>query len=356
MNATPAVDVVIAVHTTSRPIERAVASVLSGTASPVRLTVVCHGVAVDAIAARLGALADDPRLRLESLIDGISSPAGPFNRGLELATARFVALLGSDDEFERGAVDSWLREASRSEGGAVICTQTFTSGMRARTPLTRPFRRRRLDPVRDRLASRTAPLGLLATDLLGDARFTVGVPTGEDIALGLQVWFSGAPVSFDRGGPGYLVHDESTSGRITALIRPVAEEFAFLPHVLEAPWFAALPGSSRRSIATKLLRNHVVPAILTRARAEALTETDQRELGRAAARIQAAAPRSAAVLARRDAHLLRLLEDEPAALRVGAGAYPPLLSPAGLLPVSANRLLHRDAPPRLLAAAALSRS
>ena len=68
--AKPEVDLVIAVHTAQRPIERAVASVLSGTVAPVRVTVVCHGVDVALIMARLGSFADDPRVRLLPFADG----------------------------------------------------------------------------------------------------------------------------------------------------------------------------------------------------------------------------------------------------------------------------------------------
>src|SRR5690606_20002949 len=120
----PRVDVVIAVHTDERPIDRAVRSVLAN-AAPVRVTVVCHHVPAERIAARLGSLPDDARargheVRLVEHDDGVPSPAGPFNEGLDLAEAEYVALLGSDDRFAPGAVDSWLVLAEETRADAVI--------------------------------------------------------------------------------------------------------------------------------------------------------------------------------------------------------------------------------------------
>jgi hypothetical protein len=228
--------------------------------------------------------------------------------------------------------------------------------MTARTPLTRPFRHRRLDAVRDRLAYRTAPLGLLATDLIGDSALTTGLTTGEDIAFALRVWFSGARISFDRRGPGYLVHDEADQQRVTTVVRAVADEFAFLPFVLDADWFIALPERMRRAIATKLLRNHVVPAILVRVAAGVLTEEERAAFAEIVERIRASASAPEAVLAVRDAQLLMQVTRDAESVRRAAEGYGPLLSPRGLLPSTLTQLFAGDAPPRLLGAAVFARS
>ncbi len=76
-----------------------------------RVTVVAHDLDADAVRTRLGALADDPRVRLAEHRDGLRRPAGPFNHGLDLATAAFVSVMGSDDELEPHAIDSWHRSA-----------------------------------------------------------------------------------------------------------------------------------------------------------------------------------------------------------------------------------------------------
>lgn len=56
----PVVDVTIAVHTETRPIARAVGSVLDHTVSPVRLIVVAHNIDAAVICAGLGSYAADP--------------------------------------------------------------------------------------------------------------------------------------------------------------------------------------------------------------------------------------------------------------------------------------------------------
>ena len=110
MATDPLVDAVIAVHDPSRPIARAVASLQrSGLAAGtgLRITVVCHNIAVDAIAAQLPDPAA-PGLRLMHLEDGIHSAAGPFNAGLAAATAPYVTIMGSDDSHQPGAIAAWL--------------------------------------------------------------------------------------------------------------------------------------------------------------------------------------------------------------------------------------------------------
>ena len=77
MHTTPLVDLVIAVHSTERPIERAVRSVLAHTDAPTRVTVAVHEVDPTGISDRLGDLARDDRVRLLPYSDGLRSPAGP---------------------------------------------------------------------------------------------------------------------------------------------------------------------------------------------------------------------------------------------------------------------------------------
>jgi hypothetical protein len=96
----PLVDHIIAVHNNRRPIARAVGSVLKHTSAPIRVSVVCHNTEQGEIRLILGELADDPRLRLLQLDDGIPSPSGPFNAGMDAATAPFTSIMGSDDELE----------------------------------------------------------------------------------------------------------------------------------------------------------------------------------------------------------------------------------------------------------------
>ncbi len=112
----PLVDVTIAVHSSTRPIARAVASVIDHTSAAVRVNVVAHNIDPEIIRENLGAYASDPRVRLLSLHDGIPSPAGPMNHGFANSTAPFISVIGSDDELAPGAIDSWL--SVQAETGA----------------------------------------------------------------------------------------------------------------------------------------------------------------------------------------------------------------------------------------------
>ena len=162
----PDVDVVIAIHDPRRDIARSVGSALTS-ASVARVIVVCHNTPVDGIAAGLGTLADDSRVQLEAFDDGLRSPAGPFNRGLDLATARFTSIMGSDDELASGAVDAWAQAAARERADVVVPPLRHAGGGLVPTPPTRPRRIAGLDGIRDRLSYRTAPLG---TGLAGALR------------------------------------------------------------------------------------------------------------------------------------------------------------------------------------------
>jgi len=352
----PAVDVVIAVHSTTRPIRRAVASVVDGTAEPVRVTVVCHNVAVDDIRGNLADLADDPRVRLLHLADGIPSPAGPFNLGLDAATAPFTAMLDSDDTLERGAIDSWMAMQRRDRADVVIQRFAFAAGGPVRTPPARPFRTAGLDGTRDRLAYRTRQHGLVSRARFGDVRLTPGLRTGEDVEQGLRLWFSGARISFDRSGPGYLIHVDEDD-RTSASPKPVAEDFAFLDAVLDARWFTALPAAQRESIAVKLLRTHVLDAAAARVPA-GMSPDDAAALSSAVRRILAASPTAAGVLGRRDARIIATLVtggDVRGTLPRDLRHRTEFWRPGNLVSGSVWRTFHREAPLRFLAALALTR-
>ncbi len=356
----PEVDLIIAVHTVERPIERAVGSVLADAHTPARVLVVCHGVSVDAIAARLGPLADDPRVRLLPFVDGIASPTGPFNHGLDAATSRFTAVMGSDDELERGAVDSWLAIARRDGADIVIPRLLLASGASMRTPPTRPFRSRGLDGARDRLAYRTAQLGLVARERFADLRFTTGISSGEDIAYGLRLWFSGAPISFDRRGPAYLIHSDATD-RTTFTRRSVAHDFTFLDEAIDPAWVSTLPPSSRTAIAVKLLRTHLLDALRSRLLhvddPESLSTDDRASFAEVVRRILAVAPNAADIVSRRDRRILRALVAEPFDVAViaaelrGRGS---LVHPSNSMSAELRHTLHREAPPRFFAAIKLA--
>ncbi|MGR0220200.1 glycosyltransferase family 2 protein [Agromyces sp. ZXT2-6] len=345
----PEVDVVIAVHSPERPVERAARSVLEGTDADVRVTVVCHGTPEEGIGRRLGRLAEDPRLRLVRHVDGIASPSGPFNAGLDLADAPFTSIMGSDDELGPGAVDGWLRVQRRDRADVVLPRLEYTSGRRVGSPPVRPFRSRRLDGVRDRLAYRSAPLGLVSRSRFGHLRLTPGMRNGGDLAYVGRLWYSGAAISFARDAPPYVIHDDA-SDRVTLAPKPVARELAWLDDLADAEWFAALPADARRALAVKFARVHVLGAATSRAVAGSIADDDRAALVHAVRVIAAIDPAFVRSLSSADAALVRdLLADAASAERIVAAGRARRVPRriADFTTSSPLDLLRRDAPVRL---------
>lgn len=409
--AAPVVDVVVAVHAASRPVERAVASVLASRA-PVRVTVVCHhldpalvaerlapltgaaslpgGVSLPAAPSDAAPVADEPdgvvvladgRVRLAPFSDGVASPAGPFTHGLALASAPFVSVMGSDDALAPGALDSWVALARASAADVVLprlrhgrptgvpavpASPHGAPGLRpgagVATPPARPGRTRALDLVRDRLAYRSAPLGLLRRELVERAglRMTPGLPVGEDVAFGLGLWWAGARVALDRRGPAYLVGPDA-SDRVTFTPRPVADELACVLDALARPGFVGSSPAARAAVVVKLVRIHLFGAVHQRAVHDAAWSTADlaalRDVGDA---LVTAAPGAARVLSRAEEDLLDLVRAAPdvddAGRRLAAASARRRRHgrPATLVPRDLRALLAREAPLRLMAASVLA--
>ncbi len=275
----PLVDVVVAVHDVRRDVARAARSALD---PGIRVTVVCHGLEAHAVRPVLAA---DPHVaaaletgavRLIEHQDGVPSPAGPFNAGLDAATGRYVAVLGSDDHLEPGAITAWARCGDARSSAAVLAPLRRADGVRVRNPLVRPFTGKvwprsgeALDPVRDRLAARSAPLGLVRRSVVEDLdlRFTEGQRTGEDLAFTRRLWFSGLRLDLPRDAPSYVVGADAPE-RVTLQRRPLAEELTAITALRAEPWLEALPASARRAIAVTVLRVNVLGAVERRARPE----------------------------------------------------------------------------------------
>lgn len=290
----PYVDMVIAVHDRNRPIQRAAASLLASGLDvdrELRVTIVCHNVATDEI----GGVLDDTvrsKVRLVAFADGIPSPAGPFMHGITMATAEYVGIMGSDDFLEPGALAAWLHMVRDRRLVALIPPLRHASGPVIATPLPRPGRVAPLHPVKDRLAYRAAPLGLLQRDAVD--RLGLTMPTdlrsGEDQLFGLKLWFSRERIGYGRGLPHYVIGDDAAT-RVTLSIRTVAEDFRAIDGIIESEWFMALPIEGRRSIAVKTLRVNVFSAVLTRTMHDVLTRDDRLELRALILRLRDAAPR-----------------------------------------------------------------
>lgn len=363
----PFVDVIVGVHSTSRPVARAVTSVLAN-ATPVRVTVVCHDLPAAQVArvladvpARARALGHE--VRLVEHADGVRSPAGPYNRGLDEASAPYVSVLGSDDRLAPGAIDSWVALARRADADAVIPCLAFArpdGSVRAvvPTPPARPFRSTGLDPVRDRLAYRSAPLGLLrraTLERLG-LRHDEGKPVGVDLELSTRLWFEAERIAFDRRGPAYLIGEDGPD-RITMAHRALDQDLAWLPGMLEARWFRVMPPRRRRALAVKIMRIHLFGAIHYRPEPSTWTARERETLRNVTLEVLTAAPDAERVLSRAEHDLLDAALDPavPAERLVALSARRRRHgTPATLVPRDPRFLLAREAPLRFMAASVLT--
>lgn len=347
------VDVIIAVHDSTRPIRRAVESVLAGGANA-RALVVCHNISKAEIASALGQIAAHPSVVLLECADGIPSPSGPFNTGLDAATAEFIAVLGSDDELEAGALSAWVTRARADRADAVLARIRHASGARILTPPVRPGRRRRLDPIADRLAYRSAPLGILSRARFGHVRYPGGLRTGEDIAYTVRTWFSGARLSLADAAPAYLVHDDARV-RVTTAPRPLSVDAAAVKAVMNDEFFDQLSQDARRSVIIKLLRQNLSSWVLLRPRTEDWSAKDNADLREITRELMDAAPSARGLLSRRDAAIVdaALAGDGPRAADLAVGRSRPSFTT--LMTPRLRDALNRDAPLRFALATVLLR-
>lgn len=262
---------VIPLHDTDRPFRRTVASLLdqrtslAAVGARLRISIICHNIAVETVRSALGAgFADD--VVLEHFVDGVFSPAGPKNHALSRTAAEFVTFVDSDDYLEPGALSDWISRAEATGADAVLAPIRTPEGSILATPGLRPTKPTVLDPVRDGLATRSLPYGLLRTAAMRRIgfRFTEGLRVGEDLEPTLRLLFSDCIITYPYGGAAYNQTDDAAAGRVTAGVAPLREEFRWLEHLAKKEWLLALPLTHRRSIALKLMRIHGVGALLRR--------------------------------------------------------------------------------------------
>lgn len=324
----PLVDVVVALHDLSRPVARTVRSVFArpgdehptehaeldrgsgagratGAVSPatgrqttsgtvdgrLRVTVACHELDAADVAALLPAeLA--PAVRLLEVRDGLGSPSGPYNAGVAAATAPYVAIIGSDDFFEPGALLAWHARAEASGAEMVLARMRMQGGAPVNTPRARPFRSARLDAVKDRMAYRTAPLGLLRRESLDDLglRLDEGMKVGGDISFTVRLWDLAARVDVARTDPAYVVGVDAQT-RVTTTVRPLAVSLAPYTSLLGRDWFPRLPRAYQRAVAIKVLRIHVLDNVARRSTVDLWSDGEADYLRDVVSSLVAVAPR-----------------------------------------------------------------
>lgn len=348
------VDILIPIHSASRPVARAVSSVLDGSTADIRVLVIAHGVDPDAIRNALGGYSTHPSVSVVPFVDGIPSPAGPLTHGLELVTASWFAKLDSDDTFATGSVDSWLRTASATGADIVLPRmRVMPSRRHYPTPPRRPFRRV-LDPVRDRIAYRTSTMGLMRASLRETARPTGGVPTGEDIAPSLRLWFGNNRIVRASSAADYLV-GESAGDRVTAAASTAAAQLAFVAPLLADPMWFRFSQAEAIAAVIKVLRVHVLGAL---SRQPELYDEASIDLVAAAARqVASMAPNASGLLSRFDLRLLDALcaaTSDVKAVRAAAIERRKYLRLDALLTTKLSGSFRREAPIRYLAASTLA--
>ncbi|UFU07548.1 glycosyltransferase family 2 protein [Ruania halotolerans] len=354
----PGVDVVIAVHSTERPIARAVRSVLDHNGEGVRLTVVCHNIAASQIRPLLDAAHREKVVWLEHR-DSHRSASGPFNVGMAAAVGDYVAIMGSDDILAPGAIASWYWLGRKTGADAVIARlERGTDRVIVPTPPTRVPRRQILDGVADRLCYRSAPLGLVSREAIVrfGLRLEEGAQVGGDVGFVTRLWFHGK-ITFDRSGPPYVIGEDATD-RVTYAPRPIAVELKFLRTILAASWFERLSLEQRRAAVVKYLRIHLFGAVWNRQDPRFWTEQERADLAGAARRLLRAAPGAEAVLSLADRDLLDAVLDpnvDTDRMLARAVARRRHGRPGTLITRDLAQLLAREAPLRLMVASALTR-
>lgn len=261
----PLAEVVIAVHDPTRPIARAIGSIVDASVGEqVRVTVVCHGVpaAAFAEAAERFRSAD---VRWVEFDDGIRSPAGPYNHGLRVAEAEYVGVMGSDDFFDPGALEAMVEHLRRDRPDVLVYPLRHQAGTSMPNPLSRRGRTERLDAVKDRLAYRTAPLAFMRRTLIAELGlgFTPGMRTGDDVAFSAQLWNSGARVDFHPADPCYVIGADAQT-RVTTSPMPIEEELAAFFDLFQRDRIVALPARRRAALVTKTLRIHLLGSLVRR--------------------------------------------------------------------------------------------
>ena len=310
-NSSPLLDLIIPVHDSSRPLQRAIESVLLlGLRVPeqLRVTLVCHNIPRSEIE---GSLSTDARnaVRFLELNDGEPSPAGPFMFGIRSATAKYISIMGSDDTLEVGALASWLATAERLKLTALIPPERHADGRKVATPPIRPFRKGLLNPVKDRLVYRTAPLGVMLRSAVD--RLRLDMPStqrgGSDQLFGVKLWFSGERLAYAKGAPSYVVGADAVS-RVTLTPRTAQEELRAVSELVTHPFVRSLPAAAIRAIVTKSVRVHVFSAAAARTRDGRWTDEDRATIRRLLSVFDVVAPNYRRPLCLADQRLVDALE------------------------------------------------
>ena len=334
------IEIIIRVHDTDRPLDRAIASVLDYERASV--LIVAHGIPADSIP-----VPDTHRVKVVEAPGGHGFPGVASNAGVQAVTAPLVGFLDSDDYFERGALESLHRRLVEDGADGVIIPRRTEGKQRSLLPVT--LRRRGLRAGRDRLFYYTAPFGLYRRGALQSPAlaFDETVRTGEDIGTSALLWTAGLNLSHHPGDPAYVVTDEAP--RRATRGGDVRTRLAAINNVLATGRLDHLSRNDRVAWAIKTVRVNILSGIL--GGGEPLPVEDRKALARTLEALLAFSPQALEVFSRADRDRLdRALNGAgPGDAKQGSRARRTLAA----LPRKPWRALHRESNLRRVAVTAL---
>jgi len=262
----PTISVIVPVHTSTRPIYRAVQSVLEGASEKsleaVEVVVVCHEVSLVDVGKNLGDLMQSPSVTLLEFQDGVKSPAGPINHGIRHAKGKWILVMGSDDFLEPNFLESYLTKTSNSpELDVLLLPIKLSNGDEYfACPVPQYGFRQNLQTIRDRLFYRTAPSALVRRQLLMSDQaelYTEKVRNGEDLIHSTWLWTHAKHIHMNRTLPHYIVGDDATD-RVTLMSYSAQELRKPLELLTGKPWFVSLPSRTLNAFGIKYLRSNIL--------------------------------------------------------------------------------------------------
>lgn len=295
-------EIVIPVHDETRPIRRAVESVLADPQCGV--IVIAHNIDPQILD-----IPESDRLRVIPLEGAKGMPGATFDAGIAAAEAEWVGIMGSDDWYEPGAL-AHMRQRLTEDGadGVIAPLRHQLSTVNAIKPLT--CRTSKLEAVRDRMFYRTAPLGIYRTEVMRDAELEFGAvfPAGSDMRVSAIMWTSGLNFSYYWNDPAYVVGKDART-RVTFTPRPLQITGAPLLNLLEEPTVVAFTDAQKHALAVKIARVHVIDFARLRPAPQDWQPGDFEWLNAYVRKLRTFDPSFDRALARRDASVVRAIED-----------------------------------------------
>lgn len=353
------VDVVIPVHSLSRPLGRAVDSAREGvqplSAGEYVITVVAHHLSTDQVRGMLTQEQLDHVRIIEAPAEGTTA-AAPRTAGLEHTDAKYICFLDSDDSYQPGAVSRWVKIAEKRHSDMVIPWLKHSNGRTDITPVIRPGRTSNLDPIADRLVYRASVFGLQRVETVRrlGAEFDFGTSTGEDQAFVMRLYAGAARIDYAPGEPTYVMHADATD-RVSQTPSPVRAQLEPSVRILDKPWFEGAALELRRAFVVKVVRINVFEAVSAHLKVGSWSQDEAQGTRDGLSRLLGAVPGARGDFSKADLHVIDLLLSEApdeGQLKAALDARRRFASPGAILTAKPAHVLGRDAPIRFMAAAA----